>query len=111
MELKRLAGLVEQFEAKLLGQVGGVEPLPEALHVEQALGRDEGGGDLAERGAFLLGQGEGRGDPEAVDEAVGDLGGDDLAAKAVLEDGVAVPLLHRLGEGGAQLGRRASDPR
>ena len=85
------------------GIVGGVEQLPEALHVEQALGRDEGGRDLAERGAFLLGQSEGRGDAEPVDEAVGDLGGDDLAAQAMLEDGVAVAFLHRLREGGAQL--------
>ena len=84
MELERLAGLVEQLEAELLGQVGGVEPLPEDLHVEQPLGGDEGGGDLAERGAFLLGQREGRGDAEPVDEAVGDLGGDDLAAQAML---------------------------
>ena len=77
-----------------------------SLHPEQPLGGDEGGGDLAERGAFLLGEREGRGDSEPVDQPVGDLGGDDLAAQAMLEDGVALALLHRLREGVAQFGRQ-----
>ena len=68
---------------------------------EQPLGGEEGGGGLAEGGALLLGQREGRDDAEPVDEAVGDLGGDDLLLQAVGEDRVAVPLLHRRREGGA----------
>ena len=80
VELEAGRGLLEQGEADLLGQVGLVELGPQRLHVEQALGGDEGGRGLAEGGALLLGQREGRDDAEPVDEAVGDLGGDDLVA-------------------------------
>jgi hypothetical protein len=90
VELEGAARLVEQLEPDLLGDLDRVEPCPEVLHPEQALGGDEGSGDLAERGAFLLREREGGGDAEPVDEPVGDLGGDDLAAQAVLDDGVAL---------------------
>jgi hypothetical protein len=59
------------------------------------------------RRAFLLDQAERRDDAEPVDDAVGDLGGDDLAAQAMLLDRLAEPLLHRPREGGAQLARHA----
>ena len=106
VELKPGGGLVEQSEAHLLRHVGRVELGPERVHVEQSLGGEEGGGGLAEGRAFLLGQRERRDDAEPVDEAVGDLGGDDLPAQPMGEDGVAVPLAHRPGEGVAELGRQ-----
>ena len=40
---------------------------------------------------------------EPVDQAVGDLGGDDLVPQAMTRDGFGLLLLHRLGEGGHQL--------
>ena len=59
--------------------------------------------DLAERGAFFFGQVERDARAEAVDEAVGDLGGDDFVAQPVGADRLGVRLAHRLGEGGEQL--------
>ena len=64
------------------GRSARVELVPEVLHVEQPLGGEEGRRRLAEGGALFLGQREGRDDAEPVDEAVGDLGGDDLASSA-----------------------------
>ena len=77
--------------------------LPQLVEVEQALGDEERGDDLLQRRAFFLGQVERDARAEAVDEAVGDLGGDDLVAQAVGADGVGMRLAHRLGEGLEQL--------
>ena len=96
------------------GSVGRVDLAPTSLsHVEQPLGGDEGGGDLAERRrlpprsarrATLM--------PEPVDEAVGDLGGDDLVAQPVRADRVAhARLLHRLAGRRRTAAARASDRR
>ena len=108
---RRRRRLLEQIEADLLGQLGRVELVPERGHVEQPLGGDEGGGGLAEGRALLLGQLEGAVMPEPVDEAVGDLGGDDFAAQPWLRIASRCCSCIAVREGGEQLGRRASDPR
>ena len=103
VELEPRCRPLEQSEADLLGDVGRVELGPQRVHVEQALGGEEGGGGLAEGGALLLGQRERGDDAHPVDEAVGDLGGDDLLLQAMAEDGGAVALLHLRREGGDEL--------
>ena len=94
------------------GTSARVELAPQRVHAEQPLGGDEGGGGLAEGGALLLGQREGRDDAEPVDEAVGDLGGDDLAAQPVLRGSRrrAAPA-SACGKASQQLRRRGSDRR
>ena len=64
-----------------------------------------------QRRAFFLGQVERNARAEPVDEAVGDLGGEDLVAQAVRADGVGMGLAHRLGEGVEQLRLEQSDRR
>src|SRR3546814_5050670 len=55
---------------------------PDLAHVEQPFDRDERRGNVAERTAFFLDQFERMDKAHAVDDAVGDLGRDDLAARS-----------------------------
>ena len=76
---------------------------PQFAEVEQPLGNQERGDHLPQRRAFLVGEVERDARPEAVDEAVGDLGREDLVAQPVGADRLFVRLAHGLGKGVEQL--------
>ena len=109
---RTLAAAIENSSIRTVsGRSSSSISRPQLVEVEQPLGDEEGGDDLLERGAFLLGQVEGDARAEAVDEPVGDLGGDDLVAQPVGADRVGMRLAHRLGEGVEQLAARPADRR
>src|SRR5690242_2374609 len=72
---------------------------PELVEVEQALGHKEGGDDLLKRGAFFFGEVEGDTGPEAVDQPISNLRGDDLVAQTVSPNRLFMCLAHRFGKG------------
>src|SRR3546814_7154802 len=71
--------------------------------LEQALGRDEHRRDVERRGAFLLGEFERVKHTEPVDDAVGELGRDDLRAQPVFVDRAGEFLAHRRRESCVQI--------
>jgi hypothetical protein len=83
---------------------------PQRGQVEQALGDDEHRGDIAIARAFFFGQLERMEHAHPVDDAVGELGRDDLAAQPVLVDRLA-KRLRIAWEGGAQIAATSSDRR
>ena len=93
----------EELDPHRFGKPGLLDLLPQLVEIEQALGDEECGNHLLERGAFLLGHVESDARAEAVDEPVCDLGGDDLVAQAVGADRVRMGLAHRLRERREQL--------
>ena len=70
------------------------------VELEQAFGDQERHHHLRQRRTFLVGHVEGNAGPETVDEAIGNLGRDDLILQAMGADRLGVSLAHRLGEGG-----------
>ena len=95
----RRRGLTEQRQADALVDLRFVERVPDRGQVEQALDRDEGRRDVAERTALLFDQFERMDDAHAVDDAVRDLRCDDFAAKLMVGDRLPEIALHLVREG------------
>ena len=90
MRANARSGDREQLDPHRLRKHRLLDLAPQFVEVEKPLGDQEGRNDLLERGALLFHQVEGHARTEPVDEAVGDLGGDDLVAQAMRTDRIGM---------------------
>ena len=82
-----LAAAIENSSIRTAsGRLASSISRPQPVEVEQPLGDEEGRDRLLERGTLFLGEVERDARAEAVDEAVGDLGRDDVVAQPVRAD-------------------------
>ena len=98
----RCGDAIEQHQTGIFGHRRSIDRGPECGQVEQVLGSQECRCNLVQFCPFLFGKFEGMDHAHAVDDPVGQLGCDNLAAQLVGFDLRLELLAHRLGEGREQ---------
>ncbi len=76
------------------------------LQLEHVAGNNPGPGDIGSSGTGRLFQPSQKGDPHMVDQIIGQLGGDDLAAQTMSTQRVAPGFEQHRREGGFKLARK-----